>query len=95
MSKLRNEFEENIDYFLQQSKNQHSKNVQKKDKRYGELLEKLHKFVDDLVKDKKDKFELEDEIFDCYYQLIYIEGMYLYKQGFKDCYKIIQLLRQD
>lgn len=95
MSKIRDEFQENIDYFLQESKNVYSKMIKIQEKRYNDLLEKLHKFVEDLLKDKKDKFELEDEFFDCFYELIGIESMFLYKQGYKDCYKIIQLLEQD
>ena len=46
-------------------------------------------------KSKKKKFKLEDEFSDCFYELMHIESMYLYKQGFKDCYKIIQLLERD
>ena len=95
MSKIRDEFQENIDYFLQESKNVHSKTIKVEEKQYNDLLEKLHKFVDDLLKDKKDKFELEDRFFDCFYELMHVESMYLYKQGFKDCYKIIQLLEQE
>ena len=70
MSKLRDEFQENIDYFLQESKNVYSKMIKIQEKRYNDLLEKLHKFVEDLLKDKKNKFEIEDEFFDCFYELI-------------------------
>ena len=47
MSKLRDEFQENIDYFLQESKNVYSKMIKIQEKRYNDLLEKLHKFVED------------------------------------------------
>ncbi len=92
MSKLRDEFQENIDYFLQESKNVYSKMIKIQEKRYNDLLEKLHKFVEDLLKDKKDKFEIEDEFFDCFYELIGIESMFLYKQGYKDCFKLWRML---
>ncbi len=92
MSKLRDEFQENIDYFLQENKNVYSKMIKIQEKRYNDLLEKLHKFVEDLLKDKKDKFEIEDEFFDCFYELIGIESMFLYKQGYKDCFKLWRML---
>ncbi len=92
MSKLRDEFQENIDYFLQESKNVYSKMIKIQEKRYNDLLEKLHKFVEDLLKDKKNKFEIEDEFFDCFYELIGIESMFLYKQGYKDCFKLWRML---
>lgn len=92
MSKLRDEFQENIDYFLQESKNVYSKMIKIQEKRYNDLLEKLHKFVEDLLKDKKDKFEIEDEFFDCFYELMGIESMFLYKQGYKDCFKLWRML---
>lgn len=92
MLKLRDEFQENVDYFLQESKNVYSKMIKIQEKRYNDLLEKLHKFVEDLLKDKKDKFELEDEFFDCFYELIGIESMFLYKQGYKDCFKLWRML---
>ncbi len=95
MSKIRDEFEEGINYFLQESKNEYCGDLQRNDWQYGNLLRKLHKFLDNLLKDKENKFELEDEFFDCFYELMGIESMFLYKQGYKDCYKIIQLLEQD
>ncbi len=95
MTKLRDEFQENIDYFLQESKNEYSRIVQKKNEKYRDLLEKLHKFLNDLIKDKKDKDKLEDEFFDCFYELMYIESMFLYKQGYKNCFRILRMLDKD
>ena len=73
----------------------YSKMIKIQEKRYNDLLEKLHKFVEDLLKDKKNKFEIEDEFFDCFYELIGIESMFLYKQGYKDCFKLWRMLDSD
>lgn len=95
MSKLRNEFEEDVDYFLQENKSRCCSNLRKNDWNYQNLLKKIHKLLDNLLKDKENKIELEDEFFDCFYELMGIESMFLYKQGYKDCFKIIQLLEQE
>lgn len=95
MSKLGNEFEEDVDYFLQENKNRSCSNLRKNDWNYQNLLKKIHKLLDNLLKDKENKIELEDEFFDCFYELMGIESMFLYKQGYKDCFKIIQLLEQE
>lgn len=95
MLKISDKFEESIDFFLQENKDTHSRELQKNNYKYQELRENLHDFIDNLLKDKKNQHELEENFFEYYYQLIYIEGMYLYEQGFKDCYKIIQLLEKE
>ena len=92
MSKLENEFEEDVDYFLQENKNRCCYNLQKNDWNYQNLLRKIHKLLDNLLKDKENKIELEDEFFDCFYELMGIESMFLYKQGYKDCFKLWRLL---
>ncbi len=95
MSKLLKEFEEDVDYFVQENKNRYCGNLQKNDWDYQNLLRKIHKFIDKLLENKENKIELEDEFFDCFYELMGIESMFLYKQGYKDCFKIIQLLEQE
>lgn len=92
MSKLSDEFEEGINYFLQENKNEYCTDLQRNDWKYKSLLTKLHKFIEKLIKDKENKFELEDEFFECFYELMYVEGIFLYKQGYKDCFKLWKML---
>ena len=92
MSKLENEFEEDVNYFLQENKNRNCCILQKNDWNYQNLLRKIHKLLDNLLKDKENKIELEDEFFDCFYELMGIESMFLYKQGYKDCFKLWRML---
>lgn len=92
MSKLGNEFEEDVDYFLQENKNRCCSVLRKNDWDYQNLLRKIHKLLDNLLKDKENKIELEDEFFDCFYELMGIESMYLYKKGYKDCFKLWRML---
>lgn len=92
MSKLSDEFEEDVDYFLQENKNRWCYNLQKNDWNYQNLLRKIHKLLDNLLKNKENKIELEDEFFDCFYELMGIESMFLYKQGYKDCFKLWRML---
>lgn len=94
MSKI-SELEESVDYFLQESKNDYCLKLEKENYEYLHLQNKIHGFLEKLLKDKENKFELEDMFFEWMYEVMHIEGMYLYKQGFKDCYKIIQLLERD
>lgn len=92
MSKLRNEFEEDVDYFLQENKNRCCSDLRKNDWDYQNLLRKIHKLLDNLLKDKENKIQLEDEFFDCFYELMGIESMVLYRQGYKDCFKLWRML---
>lgn len=92
MSKLGNEFEEDVDYFLQENKNRCCCTLRKNDWNYQNLLRKIHNLLDNLLKDKENKIELEDEFFDCFYELMGIESMFLYKQGYKDCFKLWRML---
>lgn len=94
MSKLENEFEEDVDYFLKENKNRHCIILQNNNWNYKRLEEKLHEFIDKLLNDKSkdEKFKLEDEFFDCFYELMGIESMFLYKQGYKDCFKLWRML---
>lgn len=91
------EIEESIEYFLQRNKNEYCVRLRKENCHYTELEQKANYFVQKLLKGKNrnKRLKLEDEFFDCFYELMHIESMYLYKQGFKDCYKIIQLLERD
>lgn len=92
-----NETEESINYFLQENKNEYCVRLKKENYHYRELQKKMDDFLQRLLKgkSKKKKFKLEDEFSNCFYELMHIESMYLYKQGFKDCYKIIQLLERE
>ena len=95
MSKLSKKFNENVEYFLQENKNEYSKLLEKKNTHLRKLLKKTHKFVNELLEEKDDKIKLEDEFFDWFYEILQIESMFLYKQGFKDCYKILRLLGRN
>lgn len=88
-------FNKNVEYFLQTNKNEYSKNLEKSNYRFNQLLKELHIFINKLLENNNEKFTLEDEIFDNFYELIQIESIYMYKKGFKDCYKIIKLLEKN
>lgn len=78
--------------FLYDLKSETLNSLLEKNDEYNELYDEVDELLDSITTDYPELFEKIDELVSKIAELESFESEYLYKQGYKDCFKLLKLL---
>lgn len=85
-------FETYLNDFLYDLKSETLNSLLEENDEYNELYDEVDELLDSITTEYPELFEKIDELVSKIAELESFESEYLYKQGYKDCFKLLKLL---